>query len=341
MTHSLITPNTSSIYDVAIVGAGIAGSLCANLLSKAGYTVCVFEKSRGTGGRAGSKRLNDEQSCDLGSPFIRSTQTSTQAILASLSEIGVTSLWPNQPLEGLNSGAEYYVGTPKMSAVTRHWLETIPLISNTRIHHIERVKKQDVDCWQLNNDHYTTHFFAKHIVIATPAPQAAILLANTLDIQTLLLKAVQAGQTYQSQWAMWIETEKSTLPAIIETLDSPIARLIKDSQKPGRAESERDRWVLQTTPEWALQHLNQENQEVAKLLTKAFREQTQLTTYAHGEPHRWLLSRSQPIEENTPYLWDKLQNIGLIGDWLCQGDAEGAMLSALTLCDHLKNELSN
>ncbi|MFI8619716.1 NAD(P)/FAD-dependent oxidoreductase [Marinomonas sp. NPDC078689] len=339
MKHAQIPTNTSLLYDVAIIGAGIAGSLCANLLSKAGHQVCVLEKSRGTGGRAGSKRLNDEQSCDLGTPFIRSTQASTQAILAALSDIGVAQRWPQLPQKEQENDAQYYVGTPKMSALTRHWLNNIALISNTRIHHIERIKKQNEDCWQLHNDHYSKHFFAKRIVIATPAPQAAILLANTPDIDTLLLKAIQAGQTYQSQWAMWLETETSTLPSIIEATDSPLARLIKDNQKPCRTPAQ-ERWVLQTTPEWAQKHLNKENQEITELLTKAFKEQTQLTPSACGEPHRWLLSRSQPIVENAPYLWDKQQDIGLIGDWLSQGDAEGAMLSALSLCDHLSNELS-
>ena len=35
--------------DIAVIGAGIAGLVCAQQLSQAGYSVVVVEKSRGLG----------------------------------------------------------------------------------------------------------------------------------------------------------------------------------------------------------------------------------------------------------------------------------------------------
>ena len=35
----------SEIYDVVIVGSGLGGLLCANILSNEGYNVCVLEKN--------------------------------------------------------------------------------------------------------------------------------------------------------------------------------------------------------------------------------------------------------------------------------------------------------
>src|SRR5690554_6359362 len=37
-------------YDVAIIGSGLGGLLCANILLKEGYSVCVLEKNRQFGG---------------------------------------------------------------------------------------------------------------------------------------------------------------------------------------------------------------------------------------------------------------------------------------------------
>ena len=340
MIHSLNTKNTTSTYDVAIIGAGIAGSLCANLLNNAGYKVCVLEKSRGTGGRVGSKRRDNKQGCDLGAPYIRAAQTTTQAILASLEEIGVASKWSPEPLKTTKNNAQLYVGNPTMSAITRHWLESIDLISNTRIHYIERLQNGNETGWLLHNNQLTKSFFAKYIVIATPAPQAAILLANTLDTKSLLRKTAQAGQTYEAQWAMWVETDKTPLPSIVEVKNSPLSRLIKDNDKPNRDNQYHDVWVLQSTPEWAQQNLNNDDQDITNQLLGAFEEHTKLKPKCYGEPHRWLLSRSQAINENTPYLWHQFQALRLIEDSHSQGDAEGAILSASALSDHLINELS-
>ena len=43
--------------DIAVIGAGMAGLVCAQQLSQAGYSVVVVEKSRGVGGRVATRRL--------------------------------------------------------------------------------------------------------------------------------------------------------------------------------------------------------------------------------------------------------------------------------------------
>ena len=52
---------------IAIIGAGIAGATLANRLNSSGFTVDIFEKSRGTGGRLASTRVG-QLSADLGAP---------------------------------------------------------------------------------------------------------------------------------------------------------------------------------------------------------------------------------------------------------------------------------
>ena len=44
------------MIDFCVLGSGVAGSTIANLLSKK-YSVQVFDKSRGPGGRSSNKRL--------------------------------------------------------------------------------------------------------------------------------------------------------------------------------------------------------------------------------------------------------------------------------------------
>jgi len=51
--------NESQEYDVAIIGAGIAGLLAAEHLAAAGHRVVVLDKGRGIGGRMATRRLGD------------------------------------------------------------------------------------------------------------------------------------------------------------------------------------------------------------------------------------------------------------------------------------------
>ena len=57
------------MIDVCVLGSGIAGSTIANLLSKK-YSVHVFDKARGPGGRSSNKRLKKNLSFDHGVQYI-------------------------------------------------------------------------------------------------------------------------------------------------------------------------------------------------------------------------------------------------------------------------------
>ena len=57
------------MMDFCILGSGIAGSTIANLLSKK-YTVEVFDKARGPGGRASTKRFKLDLGFDHGAQYL-------------------------------------------------------------------------------------------------------------------------------------------------------------------------------------------------------------------------------------------------------------------------------
>ena len=57
------------MIDFCVLGSGIAGSTIANLLSKK-YSVHVFDKARGPGGRSANKRFKNNLSFDHGVQYI-------------------------------------------------------------------------------------------------------------------------------------------------------------------------------------------------------------------------------------------------------------------------------
>ncbi|WP_233407481.1 NAD(P)/FAD-dependent oxidoreductase [Marinomonas spartinae] len=326
--------NSPSYYDVAIIGAGLSGSLCAQQLSRMGWSVCVIEKSRGSGGRASSKHLDQNTSCELGTPFISIHHKDTKPLFASLVEQGIAAYWPD---------AQAYVGIPKMSAITRHWLTNSDLITNTRINSLEQIDYVEqgslatTDIWRLYDEQHQAIAQAKFLIVTIPASQAVTLLSTTQQIDELIACAHQAAQTTQPQWAMCLDTEQSTLPPILIPKSSTLQRLVKDSAKPNRRQGHNgsERWVIQASPEWTQHYLDEDKNTIATLLIQAFFHETQLIPKKTSEPHRWLLARTDVYNHQQPFMWHSPKNIGLAGDWLCQGDAEGALISALGLCDYL------
>ena len=57
------------MIDFCILGSGISGSTIANLLAKK-YSVKVFDKARGPGGRSSNKRFKDNLSFDHGVQYV-------------------------------------------------------------------------------------------------------------------------------------------------------------------------------------------------------------------------------------------------------------------------------
>ena len=95
-------PIAKSPCRVAVVGAGIAGLLCARSLADVGFEVELFEKSRGPGGRGATRRLNSAGTIDHGAPFFQITSRRWENLLASWEQDSVIARW--EPRLGIWTG---------------------------------------------------------------------------------------------------------------------------------------------------------------------------------------------------------------------------------------------
>ena len=55
--------------DFCIIGSGISGATIANILSKK-YSLDVYDKARGIGGRSSNKKLSKNESFDHGVQYV-------------------------------------------------------------------------------------------------------------------------------------------------------------------------------------------------------------------------------------------------------------------------------
>jgi renalase len=154
--------------DVAIVGAGLAGLVCAQRLRQHGYGVVVVEKSRGLGGRLATRRL-PEAWADHGVRGLEDQGELTRSLIQMLSRKELLRSWQGK-----------YASPTGITAVAKFLGTNLEILRGQRV---ERLTYAD-QVWSLALDSDHPPVTAKAIVIAIPAPQALMLL-EPLDLPFL------------------------------------------------------------------------------------------------------------------------------------------------------------
>lgn len=319
---------------VAIVGAGLAGSVLANLLIQNGCQVTVFDKSRGTGGRLSTCRLG-EYSADLGAPYILDSSDfiGNDAFSKWLQLQRQIKQWHPCASDFKGNLIENFrccTAFPRQSALTRSLISEADFIPSTSVGYIwpELVgDKPGVtvrDCKGRGLGQFNA------VVIATPALQAEPLLEA---IPRFMRKAESITPSMCWVHVMVTYSENRQTPDIMFGEHKVISRIIKDSAKPGRACPENsDVWVIEANPDWSRDHENSNADEVAEHLRKEFFELLPFQKLVIAErTHRWLYARHSKTDAD--FLWDPSSRIGVCGDWFGQGEARAAWRSSVLLSE--------
>ena len=323
---------------IAIIGTGIAGLSAARALSAAGYSVHLFDKSRGSGGRMSSKR-SDAGSLDLGAQYFTARDRRFMAAVQQWQAEGCAAQWTpslyNSHAGHLSPSPDEqvrWVGKPGMSAITRSLLGDLPVSFSCRITEVFRGEQH----WNLQDAEGQSHGPFSHVIIATPAPQATALLAAAPK-----LAGAAASVKMDPTWAVALGFS-SPLQTPLEgcfVQDSPLDWLARNRSKPGR-DTTLDTWILHATSTWSRQHLDMPKEAVIEHLHGAFAELIGCAVPAptFSLAHRWLYARPAAAHE-WGALSDPDQGIYVCGDWCLSGRVEGAWLSgqeaARRLLEHL------
>ena len=119
-------PRTRRKLEIAVIGAGISGLVCARLLSESGYHVRVFDKARGPGGRMATRRTGPLL-FDHGAQYFTVRDPHFRRWVESWEADGLAARWEGK-LAVVRAGeialkddaTERWVGVPGMSAICRH-----------------------------------------------------------------------------------------------------------------------------------------------------------------------------------------------------------------------------
>ena len=329
-----------SSSSIAIIGAGISGLACANVLKKRGIACEIFEKSRGPGGRLASRRLG-EGTVDLGAQYFTAHDERFCHEVTAWRSAGVVKAWPGRL--GICQGETIhypeapplrYCGAPRMSALTRHLAQDMNVRVGCRIESRER----QVNGWWLIDDKRQRQGPFSAGVISVPTPQAVPLVAPHDPALVMASEAVVQHPT----WTAYAVFDKPLDDSLVAGGDwqglfveeGPLDLVARNSTKPGR--EPRESLTLLATHAWTQACLEEKPSRVADWLYQAFA--ARFTTRALPEPlvlsaHRWRyakpsVSTSKSSGEDTAqdfHLTDT--GLGLCGDAWRGARVEDAWLS--------------
>lgn len=333
---------------VAVVGAGIAGLACARRLVERGFTVRVFDKARGTGGRLSTRRTETRGETwhfDHGAQYFTIRDGAFAETMGRLAAEGWVSAWDGAiailedggwRLE--EDGPARYVGVPGMSGITRRLAMECPVVPEVRVDRLVPRGR----AWRLRDDAGEDLGRFDLVVVAVPAPRAVPLLAAAPGLATA------ADQVRMlPTWALMLGFDQPLdLPfdaAFVH--DSPLSWVARNSAKPGRPAAEA--WVLHGDHLWSREHLEDEPGAVVEALLGAFHQVlrqgfghkrvARWPRPVHRAAHRWRHAVPEsPLPERC--LLDLERGLGACGDWCGGPRVEGAFLSGRALADALLDQ---
>jgi renalase len=311
---------------IAVVGAGMAGLTAAQLLQARGASVCVFEKSRGPGGRMSTRR-RDLSQFDHGAQYFTARSVGFSAAVREWERAGVVAPWPGQfcrwtdgELETESGSPTRWVGTPRMSALTRHLSAGCSVMSGCRVVNAQRAE----DGWWLSAEDGAHHGPFDSLVLTCPGPQAALLAPAQSAVYERAMSL-----TYSPCWAAMISVKSHARPPFSGChCEHPVVGWIAhDSSKPGRPAG--GHWVLHAQARWSAENQEAPADVVGSTLRAAFEEMVGIEVES-VQVHRWLYALSDGVPGST-MVYDPDCALGLCGDGLAGTGVEDAWQSAFDL----------
>ena len=320
------------MIDFCVLGSGIAGSTIANLLSKK-YSVHVFDKARGPGGRSSNKRFKNNLSFDHGVQYISPKSKPFIKYIHKLYKNKILKSWDDDHLDFTFEKKPFskkYIGKKANNDLVKHNLKNIKQSFASPIEKIDFKKY----FWEITLKNKSKHQF-KSLIITCPFPQLKKLAKNYLDKKILKMKV----QMQPNVTVMLAFKNQKTLPiGSIKFNDDVLAWAANENSKK-RFKSNINLWTLQATLKWSKKTINKYKNDKS-IMSQLISRFIKLTGFEKNKIifkriHGWKYSYNY---EKTPYLsiWNKKINLGVCGDWLNGPKVENAWLSANDLAKKIK-----
>lgn len=321
-----MTDNESCI----IVGAGIAGLLAAQHLSRYDVDVTIIEKSRGFGGRM-AKKIIGEAVFDTGAQFMTTREIQFRERVETWLAKGEVLPWYTGPLKNMR-----YVGAQGMTTVPDRIGESLSVRLSE---HVQKVERKD-DKWHVYSKPYgketTSEAVADWLVLTPPVPQSMEILANSgieLDYDDEVdLKKISYLRCL-TVLAQLNGPSGLGNPGAMD-LNHDTLRWLGDNSMKGIS-SVPGSLTIHSSPRFADAHWDNAPEEWAKLMLAAAKPFIR-ADYTDFVTHRWKFSDPVRIFREKhpfrkPYFIDESLQLGMAGDGFNGPRIEAAGMSGMEL----------
>ncbi|MEG4817829.1 FAD-dependent oxidoreductase [Microcoleus sp. K5-D4] len=346
------------MFDVAVIGAGMAGLSCAQRLRQAGYSVAVVEKSRGAGGRVATRRVQGTRA-DHGARYLEPQGEAVQGLIEALVDRHILKLWTDKVCEfrqGKLSAipSSCYVAPAGMNAIGKYLAEDLEIWFGRRV---QVISTTDNQMWHLslevtdNNLDIPQALIAKAVVVAIPAPQALMFLNSEIGLQSDFLDKLRSVEydpciTVMAGYSAAKQQDLSNLNPQWQAVSFPdnadLAWVCLDSSK--RLDPQQPVFVVHSSANFAERYLESADLETVgqELLDRTSEYLISWLKQPEWlQVHRWRYAFCRnplpvsclPAGGNLPLV--------CTGDLCGEGQIEGALRSGLAAANWVNSQLHN
>tara|TARA_B110000971_G_C20024076_1_gene507865 strand:- start:219 stop:1184 length:966 start_codon:yes stop_codon:yes gene_type:complete len=320
------------MIDFCVLGSGIAGSTIAKQLSKK-YSVHVFDKAKGPGGRSSNKRFKKNLSFDHGVQYISPRSKIFTKFTQNLFKKKIFKNWDGNHLDFTLEKKLHsikYIGKKGNNALIKYQLKGIKQFFAS---HIIRINNKKY-FWEITLKDNSKHQF-KALILTCPFPQLKKLARNYLDKKISNLKV----QMQPNITVMIAFKNNKNLPISSIKFNDEILTWAANENSKKRFKSNINLWTLQASLKWSKKTINKykNNKSIMNQLISRFVKLTgfEKNKIIYKKIHGWKYSYNY---KKTPFLssWNKKYQLGICGDWFDGPKVENAWLSANDLAKKIK-----
>ena len=309
-----------------VIGSGISGATIANLLSKK-YSVDLFDKARGPGGRSSFKRFDKKKGFDHGVQYISPKSLLFKRFIQKLIDKKVLKKWSGKHLflnkiKKENKNHIKVIGRKGNNDISKYLLKNVNCTFYTELKKINYKEKK----WVLTFSDGNKKIY-EILILTCPFAQLSKLSKKFIKAPFIKKKVkMDANITVMVS----INKTNNNISSYLFN-DKILGWAAKENSKK-RFKSHQDLWTLQSTHSWANKRINKnkENKDMnSKTLIDRFFKLTGIkkTKVLFSLNHGWKYS-SNPNSLNIKSYWNPTLNLGVCADWFVGPRLEAGWISA-------------